>query len=48
MKRSSSLAGICFRFWRTASAVPWYQLELISVCSAERMSTKPPPKGSNL
>ena len=35
-------------FRRTASAVPWYQVSCCWVCWAARISTKPPPNGSNL
>ena len=35
-------------FFRTASAVPWYQSMCWGVCSAARISTKPLLKVSNL
>src|SRR6059036_2786254 len=35
-------------FLRTASAVPWYHEVSANVCSAARISTKPPEKWSNL
>ena len=34
------------RFWRTASAVPWYQSRFCRLCSAARMLTNPPRKTS--
>src|SRR5215471_21540976 len=36
------------RFLRTASAVPWYHDVSAYVCSAAKISTKPPEKWSNL
>jgi hypothetical protein len=38
----------CRRFWRTASAVPWNQSGLSSVCSAASTVTKAEEKMSNL
>ena len=35
------------RFWRMASAVPWYQSRFSMLCSAASRSTKPFRKASN-